>query len=111
MIIPLRCVSMVMVSGILLSAGCSFMANGSFLVDKPPENVQVDSRTLASQSKSLAGAYRDIGSDGSIKPHPAPSYEMSQDPRTGGEIRLGGPMPMPDLRTGTVKMETPPRPQ
>ena len=42
MIIPLRCVSMVMVSGIILLAGCSFMANGSFLVDKPQENVQVD---------------------------------------------------------------------
>ena len=111
MIILLRCVSMVMGSGILLLAGCSFLANGSFLADKPHENVQLDSRTLASQSKSLAGSYRDIGSDGSIKPHPAPSYEMSEDPQTGGEIRLGGPEQMPDLRTGTIKTETPPRPQ
>ncbi len=102
MIILLRFVYMVMVSGILLLAGCSFLA------DKPQENVQVDSRTLASQSKSLAGSYRDIGSDGSIKPHPAPSYKMSEEPqsRTDGAITLGGPADIPDVKTGTIKRST-----
>ena len=72
MIIRQTCVYMVMVSGILLFAGCAFLA------DRPQGEAQPDSTTLATQSKSLAGSYRDLGSDGSIKPHPQPSYNMSQ---------------------------------
>ncbi len=92
------CVYMVMVSGILLFAGCAFLA------DKPQGGAQFDS-TLGSQSKSLAGSYRDIGSDGSIKPHPESSYKMSQGPesRTDGAIILGAPADMPNMRTGTIK--------
>ena len=102
MIIRLTCVSMVMVSGILLFAGCSFLA------DKPQGEAQLDSTTLGTQSKSLAGSYRDVGSDGSIKPHPQPSYKMSQEPQsqTDGEIILGKPVDMPDLKTGGIKRST-----
>jgi hypothetical protein len=107
MLILLRCVYTVMVSGILLLAGCYIMA------DRPQGEAQLDSATLGTQSKSLAGSYGDVGTDGSIKPHPAPSDEMGQKSPslTGGEIRLGGPEQMPDLRTGTIKTEKPPRPQ
>jgi hypothetical protein len=101
MIIRQTCVNMVMVSGILLFAGCAFLA------DKPQGETQFDS-TMGSQSKSLAGSYRDIGSDGSIKPHPQPSYKMSQEPQsqTDGEIILGKPVDMPDLKTGGIKRST-----
>jgi hypothetical protein len=93
------CVHMVMASGLLLFAGCSF------LTDKPQGEAQFDSASLGSQSKSLAGSYRDIGSDGSIRPHPQLSSSMSQESqtRTDGAIILGGPSEIPDLKTGTTK--------
>ncbi len=95
------CVSMVMVSGICLFAGCAFLA------DKPQGGAQIDSTTLGTESKSLAGAYRDIGSDGSIKPHFESSYKMSEEPETQtGAITLGGPVDIPDLKTGTMKKST-----
>ena len=103
MMIRQTCVYMVMASGIFLSAGCSFMA------DEPKGEVQFDS-TPESRPKSLAGSYRDIGSDGSIKPHPESSYKMRQEPqgRTNDVIILGGPAPIPDLKTGktTIKGST-----
>ena len=72
------CVYMVMVSGILLFAGCAFVNY------EPHEGAQFDS-TLESQSTTLAGSYKDIGSNGSIKPHPESSYKMSggTTPRSG----------------------------
>ena len=99
MIIQLTCVYIVMVSGIL-SAGCAF-ANYA-----PQERTQTDS----APGTSLAGSYKDIGSDGSIEPHPNPSYRMSQKPQspTGG-ITLGGEVDMPDVRTGTIKKAPPSR--
>jgi hypothetical protein len=102
MIIRQTCVYMVMVSGILLFAGCAFLA------DRPQGEAQLDSTTLGTQSKSLAGSYRDVGSDGSIKPHPRPSYNMSQEPdsRTGGAITLGAPVDMPNMRMDTMKGST-----
>ena len=102
MIIRPTCVFMAMMSGILLFAGCAFLA------DRPQGEAQPDSTTLATQSKSLAGSYRDVGSDGSIKPHPHPSYNMSQEPesRTGDTITLGGPADMPNMRMDTFKGST-----
>ena len=102
MIIRQTCVYMVMVSGILLFAGCAFLA------DRPQGEAQLDSTTLATQSKSLAGSYRDVGSDGSIKPHPQPSYKMSQEPesRTDGSITLGAPVDMPNMRMDPIKGST-----
>jgi hypothetical protein len=96
------CVYMVMVSGILLFAGCAFLA------DRPQGEAQPDSTTLATQSKSLAGSYRDVGSDGSIKPHPHPSYNMSQEPesRTDGTMTLGAPVDMPNMRMDSFKGST-----
>jgi hypothetical protein len=95
------CVPIVTASGILLLASCSFLA------DKPKEEAQFDN-TLRSQSTSLAGSYRDIGSDGSIKPHPESSYKMTHEPqsRTDGAITLGGPADIPDLKTSTTKKAT-----
>jgi hypothetical protein len=91
---------MVGASGILLLAGCSFLAN------EPKEGVQVES-TLENQSKSLTGSYRDMGPDGSIKPHPEPSYKTRQDPqgRTNGVIILGGSAAMPELKMSTTPMK------
>jgi hypothetical protein len=73
MIIRQTCVYVVMVSGILLFAGCAFVNY------EPHDGTQFDS-ALESQSKTLAGSYKDIGSNGSIKPHPESSYKMSQEP-------------------------------
>ena len=89
-----------MASGILLLAGCSFLA------DEPKGGVPVDS-TLENQSKSLTGSYRDMGSDGSIKPHPEPSYKTRQEPqgRTTDVIILGGSAAMPELKMGTIPMK------
>jgi hypothetical protein len=88
-----------MVSGML--AGCAFVNY------EPRDEAQFDS-TLKSQSKTLAGSYEDIGSNGSIKPHLGSSYEMGQEPQGGtdGAIILGGRAETPDLRSGTMKEET-----
>ena len=98
MIIRQTCIYVVMVSGILLFAGCAFLNY------EPHEGAQFDS-TLESQSKTLAGSYKDIGSNGSIKPHPESSYKMSQEPQsqtTGARI-LGGPAEIPDMTTLPIK--------
>ena len=102
MIIRQACVYMVMMTGIFLFAGCAFLA------DKPQGVAQLDSTTLATQSKSLAGSYRDVGSDGSIKPHPHPSYNVSQEPesQTDGAITLGGPVDMPSIRMDPIRGST-----
>jgi hypothetical protein len=75
MIIRQTCVYMVMVSGILLFSGCAFVNY------EPRDEAQFNS-ALESQSKTLAGSYKDIGSNGSIKPHPESSYKMSQEPHS-----------------------------
>ena len=77
MIIRQTCVYIVMVSGILLFAGCVLLGNEY----EPQGGPQVES-TPGSQSKTLAGSYSDIGSNGSIKPHPESSYKMSQEPHS-----------------------------
>ena len=97
MIIQHTCVYMVLVSGILLFAGCAFKNYA------PHEGPQLD----GTPGTSLAGLYKDIGSNGSIKPHPEPSYKISQEPQTDGAIIFGGPVDMPDLKSGTIK-KTPP---
>jgi hypothetical protein len=103
MIIRQTCDYIVLVSGILLFAGCVLLGN-----EYEPQGGAQFEATLGSQSKTLAGSYNDIGSDGSIKPHPESSYKMSQEPqsRTDGAIILGGPPDIPDLRTGTIKRST-----
>jgi hypothetical protein len=102
MIMRQACVYMVMMTGIFLFAGCAFLA------DKPQGEAQLDSTTLGTQSKSLTGSPRDVGSDGSIKPHPQPSYNMSQEPesRTEGTITLGAPVDMPNMRMDPIKGST-----
>ncbi len=95
------CNYMVVTSGILLLAGCSFLA------DEPKEGIQLDN-ILERQSKSIAGSYRDMGPDGSIQPHPESSYTMRQESQgrtNGGVIILGGPAPVPDLRTGKTTIK------
>jgi hypothetical protein len=102
MIMRQGCVYMVMMTGIFLFAGCAFLA------DKPQGEAQLDSTTLGTQSKSLTGSPRDVGSDGSIKPHPHPSYNVSQEPdsRTGGTITLDAPIDMPNMRMDPIKGST-----
>ena len=107
MIIRQTCVYLVMVSGILSFAGCYILA------DRPQGEAQLDSTTLGTQSKSLAGSYRDVGSNGSIKPHPQPSYGMSQEPQsqTTGEMTLGaGIIDAPDKRISDINKSTGPLP-
>lgn len=85
MMIRHTCMYMIMASGMLLFAGCSVFA------DRPEETVQAD-RTLESQPKGVAGAYSDIGSNGSIKAHTESSYHAreARQGRTDGEIILVG---------------------
>jgi len=90
-------------SGILSFAGCSLWGPES------KGEAQFDS-TAGSPSKSLAGMYSDLGSNGSIKPHPESTYKMNQESqgRSSGVVILGGPADMPDMRTGdtTIKGTT-----
>ena len=98
MMIRQTCVYILMASGIFLMAGCSYLAG------EPKEGVQADN-TLERQPKNLAGSYGDIGSNGSIKPNPESSYKMRRETqgRTNNDvIILGGPVPIPDLRTGNT---------
>jgi len=77
MIIRQTCVYIVMVSGILLFAGCVWLGNEY----ETPGGPQLES-TPGSQSKTLTGSYSDMGSDGAIKPHPGSSYKMGQEPHS-----------------------------
>src|SRR4051812_37821184 len=82
MIIRQTCVFITMMSGILLFAGCVFLGN-----EYEPQGVQFES----APEKALAGSYSDIGSNGSIKPHPESLYKLSQEQQepqsqTTGEI-------------------------
>lgn len=87
-----------MVSGVLSVVGCAF---GDYA---PHEVNQSDS----TRGTSLTVSYKYLGSDGSIEPHPAPSYEMSQKSQSPtGEITLGGAVDMPNVATGGIK-KTPP---
>jgi hypothetical protein len=94
------CTGILMASGILSFAGCSLWGPES------TGEAQFD-HTLESESKSLAGVYRDIGSDGSIQPHPESSNRRTQEPQDGadGLIMLGSPVDMPDVKTGTSTIE------
>ena len=94
MIIRPTCVYVVMLS-VLLFAGCALMNY------EPRDGAQSDT-ALEGQSKTLAGSYKDIGSNGSIKPHPESSDKEPQG-RTTGAIILGGPAEMPDMTTLTIK--------
>ena len=89
-------VSMVLVSGMLFFAGCAF------------KNYAPHPQLDSTPGTSLAGSYKDIGSNGSIKPHPESSYKVSSEPQTsnGGEIILGVPV---DVKTGTIKNSPPSR--
>jgi len=95
------CGYMVMIPAVFLLVGCSAWSG------RPDTELPIASAPDM-QSKSIAGAYADVGPDGSIKPHPSSSDKIFPDPRsqrTGGTISLGGPLPMPNIRTG--EMETP----
>jgi hypothetical protein len=101
-----------MTSAILSFAGCSLWGPQS------KGEAQFDS-TEVSPSKSLAGAYSDIGSDGSIKPHPEPSGAITQESKGGqvkGLILLNAPVDMPDIKSGNSTIKgttggTTPRPE
>jgi hypothetical protein len=83
-------ISMVMASGILAFAGCSLM------VDEPKGTAHIES-TPERQTKTLAGSYKDIGSDGSIKPH---SPSAGTGGRIFGTIELAAPTDGLDHKTG-----------
>lgn len=60
------CRDILVASGVVLLVGCTAWTG------RPDPDVHVVS-TPDMKSKSLAGAYSDIGSDGGIKPHSASS--------------------------------------
>ena len=85
------CICLVMASGIFSFAGCSAWGPST------KGDAQFDQISVEGQSKSLAGVYRDVGSDGSIKPH---ADLVGTDGRINGLIILGGPADMPNIKTG-----------
>jgi hypothetical protein len=91
---------LLMTSAMLSSAGCSLWGPNS------KGEAQFESTEMG-PSMSLAGAYSDIGSDGSIKPHPKSTGE-TPEPKGGqvnGVIQLNMPVDMPDIRTGNSRVK------
>lgn len=89
------CISLCMATSLLFNAGCSLM------IDQPKGETQSPS-ALESQSKNLAGAFADHGSDGSIKPH---TLVVGTAGRSDGHIILGGMLDVLDIRTGAIKRQ------
>ncbi len=91
------CGSVVMVSVLLSFTGCSLWG---------PES-RGDAPFERNPSTSLAGTYSDVGSDGSIKPHPESTHELTgkSGNRSGDAIILGGSAPVPDLQTGKTSIK------
>jgi hypothetical protein len=73
------------------------------MIDQP-KGESPSASTLRSESKSLAGIYSDIDSNGFIKPHP---QSVGEGGKITGLIILGGPADMPDIKTGTMKLKEP----
>ena len=82
---------MVMASGLFSIAGCSAWGPST------KGNAQFDSSAVEGQSKSLAGAYKDVGSNGSIQPHPE---TIGVEGRVNGLLIIGGPADVPNIKTG-----------
>ena len=76
---------------ILSFAGCSAWGPST------KGDAQFNQSSVEGQSKSLAGVYRDVGSDGSIQPH---TDVVGTDCQINGLIILGGPADMPNIKTG-----------
>jgi len=93
--IPLTLVNVAMTSGVFFFYGCSLM------VDEPKTGTRFD-RMSGNETKSIAGLYRDVGTDGSIKPHPQSSGAGG---RISGVIMLGGPAEVPDIKTGRMTIK------
>lgn len=66
MTISQTCRDLLVAGGVVLLAGCTAWTG------RPDPDVHVVSPPYMN-SKSLAGAYPDVGPDGGIKPHPASS--------------------------------------
>ena len=86
-------ISLCMATSLLFNAGCSLM------IDQPKGEPQ---SPRAQESKHLAGAYADHGSDGSIKPH---TLVVGTGGRSDGHIILGGMLDVLDIRTGAIKRQ------
>lgn len=85
------CASILMASGMFLFAGCSAWGPST------KGTAQFDSSDVEGQSKSLAGVYQDVQSNGSIKPH---LQTAGVEGRVNGLVILGGPADMPNVKTG-----------
>ena len=85
------CTYMVMATGMLIFAGCSAWGPST------KGTAQFQSSDVEGQSKSLAGVYQDVQSNGSIKPHLQTS---GVEGRINGLVILGGPADMPNIKTG-----------
>ena len=88
-------ISLCMASSLLFSAGCSLM------IDQPKGDPQSPS-ALERQSKNLAGVYGEIGSNGSIKPHPS---VVGTAGHINGLIIVGGMLDVLDIKTGAIKRQ------
>lgn len=83
---------LLVMSSLFLCVSCSWLTDQSSspAVELPP-------------SKSLAGLYKDVGPNGSIKPHSQAPHTMRGGQRTEGVIELGDEIQNPELDIGTFK--------
>lgn len=79
------------INSLFFLVGCSAW-NGGYTGAAPLRGADM-------QSKSLAGKYRDLATDGSIKSHPV---AMGKGGQATGTVTVGGPAPIPDLRKGEM---------
>jgi hypothetical protein len=94
MTIRQTCAYVLMASGMIAFAGCSAWGPST------KGEAQLDNRAVEGQSKSLAGVYEDVDSNGSIKSHP---LEVGTEGQNNGVEIGGGPVDMPNIRTGQIE--------
>lgn len=85
------CIHLVTVAAMFSVVGCSAW-DGGYRGGVPPHVSDMHSR-------SITGIYQNLGSDGSIQPHPV---TLGTGGQVTGVIKAGGPFPMPDIKTGQM---------
>ena len=90
--------------GACIMFGCGLFSFGGCSAWGPSSKgeTQFENSAVEGQSKSLAGMYEDVDSNGSIKSHP---LEVGTGGRTDGVVIGGGPVDMPNIRTGQMEIK------
>lgn len=84
-------IHLVTVAAMFSVVGCSAW-DGGYKGGAPPDVPDMHTR-------SIAGVSQNLGSDGSIQPHPV---TLGTGGQFTGVMKTGGPFPMPDIKTGQL---------